>query len=407
MEILNKFKNLINFNRSSPYFYTIDIGSDSIKIVLSEILKEEYKLKIIDTIKIAQDLDVYKHGKIINEEKILTSLNEALSRMKQKNLLKVKNAVVCISAPNSRTIMTTLKVNRQQKSPITNLESEEITHKLLENAYSSLAKVIYEESLLENPELEMIDLQAVYIRCDDRVVLDLEGEEGSEVELCYSITFANSNFILHMSQIMRKAGLDVLSFVPSSTAILTALKKGKKEKIDGVILNIGASSTEAIVCFGGGIFLNKSIPIGGADITKELSQKLKRPYLDAEKIKRLYSLGKLNPKDSSTVLNIINVVLNFWHAGIEELFKSFSGVKTFAPDFYLVGGGSDLPDVKEQLFEEPWTKSIPFKSSPEFKKIDISKLKELERTEEIKNNEDLLPVLCAYYYFLVKGIKNE
>jgi len=407
MEILNNLKNLINFSQKSPYFYTIDIGSDSIKIVLSEIFKEEYKLKIIDVIKIAQDLDVYKNGKILNEEKILNSLKEALERLKQKHSLKCKNAVICISAPNSRTIMTTLKVTRQSKSPISSEEGTEITGKLLENAYMSLSNVLYEESLTENNELEMIDMQSVYLRCDDRVVLDIEGEEANEVEICYSVSFADSKFIHQMSLLIKKVGLEIFSFVPASTSILNALKKLKKEKLDGVILNVGASSTEAVVCFGGGIYLNKSIPIGGSDITKELSLKLKRPYLDAEKIKRLYSMGKLNPKDSATVLNIINSILNYWHAGIEELFKNFSGVKTFAPDFYLVGGGSDLPDVKEQLFEEPWTKSIPFKSSPEFKKIELNKLKEIELTSEIKSSEDLLPILCAYYYFLNKGIKNE
>lgn len=407
MEIINKFKNILNFSKSSPYFLTIDIGSDSIKIVLSEILKEEYKLKIIDILKIAQDLDVYKNGRIIDEEKIVHSLKEAVLRISEKNSLKVRNAVICISSPNSRTIMTTLKVSRQGKSPITQTENDEITQKLLENAYASLSNVIYEESLIEDIDMEMIDLQSVYIRCDDRIVLDLEGEEASEVELCYSVSFAQSKFIHEMSNLIKKAGLNVLSFVPSSIAILNSLKKGKKEKLDGVILNIGASSTEAIVCFGGGIYLNKSIPVGGSDITKEISKKLKRSYIDSEKIKRLYSMGKLNPKDSSTILEIINSVLTFWHAGIEELFKNFSGVKTFAPDFYLVGGGSDLPDVKEQLFEEPWTKSIPFKSSPEFKKIDLSKLKELERTSEIKNSEELLPILCAYHYFLIKGLKHE
>lgn len=407
MEIIKKFKNLLNFTKNSPYFYTIDIGSDSIKIVLSEILKEEFKLKIIDIIKIAQDHDVYKNGKILDEEKIIHSLKEAIARISEKNGIKVKNAVICISSPNSRTIMTTLKVSRHGKSPITQIENDEITQKLLENSYSSLSNIIYEESLIEDIDMEMIDLQSVYIRCDDRVVLDLEGEEASEVELCFSVSFAQSKFIHQMSDLINKSGLKILSFVPSSVAILNSLRKGKKDKLDGVILNIGASSTEAIVCFGGGIYLNKSIPMGGSDITKEISLKLKRSYIDAEKIKRLYSMGKLNPKDSSIILEIINGVLTYWHAGIEELFKNFSGVKTFAPDFYLVGGGSDLPDVKEQLFEEPWTKSIPFKSSPEFKKIDLSKLKELERSQEVKSNEELLPILCAYHYFLIKGVKHE
>ena len=407
MEIFKNLQNLLKFKKSSPYFYTIDIGSDSIKVVLSEIKKEDFTLKIIDSIKIAQDENAFHNGKILDEASIVGSLKEAFKNLNLKHPLKVTNCVFSVSAPNSRTIMSTLKVNRSSKAVINEEEHSEIMHKLLDTAYSSLSQFIYEENLQESPSVEMIDAQPVFITCDGRPVLDLEGEEGSEVELCYSVSFAESKFLESISDISKKLGLEILSVIPASVAILNSLKKGKKEKLDGVILNIGASSTEAVVCFGGGIYLNKSLSIGGADITKALSKQLKVPYINAEKIKRLYSLGKLSDKDSAIVQKVILNILNYWLAGVEELFKNFSGVKAFAPEFYLVGGGSDLPDIKEQLFEEPWTKSIPFKSNPEFKKIDVTKLKELELTEDIKASEDLIPLLTAYHYFMSKGMKHE
>lgn len=407
MDILNKIKSLLPINKNSPYFYTVDMGSDSIKVLLSEIDKEDYSLKILDDVKIAQEEDSFRSGKIINEQNIINSIKEAVSHLSTQNKIKTSDCVFTISGPNSRTIMSTLKVSRGEKAAISSEEYHEIMNNMLEISYKSLSQVLFEESLISDPGLEMLDMQPVYLLCDGRPVLDIEGEEANEVEICYSVSFAFSDYIHKINEISKKSGLNLVSVVPSTVSILNALKKSKKEKLDGVILNIGATTTEATVCFGGGIFLNKTLPIGGSDITKYLAKKLNVPYLQAEKVKRLYSLGKLKEKDAEIVSKLTIRILNYWIAGIEELFKNFSGVKAFAPEFYLLGGGSELPDIKEQVFEEAWSKSIPFKSQPEFKSIDITKIKELKLNKELKNAEDLLPILTAYYYFITKGMKNE
>jgi hypothetical protein len=138
---------------------------------------------------------------------------------------------------------------------------------------------------------------------------------------------------------------------------------------------------------------------GGCDFTNAISSKLGVSYLNAEKVKRFYSFGKLKEKENLAVQKVILDTVNLWSCGIEDLFQDFKEVKLFASDFYLLGGGSDLPDIKEQLFEEPWTKSIPFKANPVFKQIEIEKLIDLELTEELKTAEELIPILASYYYF--------
>jgi len=181
-------------------------------------------------------------------------------------------------------------------------------------------------------------------------------------------------------------------------AVLKSLKSSKKDKIDCVILDIGGYNTEAIICFGGGVFLNKTLDIGGSDLTNELAAKLNLSFLNAEKLKRLYTFNKLKEKESSVVQKIILFNLSNWLVGLEELFKDFDQVKVFPSDFYVLGGSSELPDITELLFEEPWTKSIPFKSLPEFKRIDFNSLKKLDKSQMARPHEDLIPILVSIEY---------
>ena len=90
--------------------------------------------------------------------------------------------------------------------------------------------------------------------------------------------------------------------------------------------------------------------------------------------------------------------MNNWLVGLEELFSDFNHVKVFPSDFYVLGGSSELPDITELLFEEPWTKSIPFKSLPEFKRIDFSSLKKLNKAQIERPSEDLIPILVSIEY---------
>jgi len=278
-------------------------------------------------------------------------------------------------------------------------EKNEILEKLFEGAYEELKEIIYEESQVTDPELEVVEFLPVFIEVDGKNVFDLEGESGKIVEVCYTLFFGYSNILSKIKDGLKKIGVSEVTFVPSSLAILDSIRRLKKAKPDCVILDVGGVMTEAIVCFRGGVYLNKLIDVGGCDFTKAIASRLKISYLNAEKIKRFYSFGKLKEKENIAVQKVVLETLSLWACGVEDLFKDFKEVKLFAPDFYLVGGGSDLPDIKEQLFEEPWTKSIPFKANPAFKKIEVEKLSDLELTEELRNGEELIPILASYFYF--------
>ena len=186
------------------------------------------------------------------------------------------------------------------------------------------------------------------------------------------------------------------------------LKHSKGEKFDAVIIDMGSDITDIGVAFGGGIVTTKTLPMGGAQFTHQISKKTGLSYFAAEEKKLAYSYGNLNDSEVASVQDSMERVFEIWLSGIELAFAEFTGIKTFASKVFLVGGGVMLPDIQEILTHEPWTKSIPFKSPPEFVKLGLADLPLVkDGTGKIDNPAYVLPASLALVYLEVTGLINE
>ena len=400
-DIKNQVFSLLNMNKKSPFFLTFDISSDTFKIYLNEevSIENEYKLRVKHEFKEHVSKDVSSFGQIHDFEKAKSVLEKMMVEVKDFSKgLVVNEGVVVLNGSNSRSIMTTLRVSRNSREEISETESSEIMQKVFETAYTDISHIIQQETKEENVALDLLDFFPIYLNCDGREVIDLIGETANEVEVCFSVFFGRSDEMEVFQKLLKSIGINKVTFISSNQALLKSLKSSKKDKVDAVILDIGSNITEVIVCFGGGVLLNKVLDIGGFDLTQELSEKLKLSFLNAEKIKRFYTYNKLKEKESDIVSKVLNYNLENWLSGLVVTFEDFTNVKTFPSDFYVVGGTSELPDVNEMLFEEPWTKTIPFKEIPSYKKIDFVKLKKLDKSQISKPNEDLVPTLVSLLY---------
>jgi len=399
--ISTKIFDLLNLNKKSPYFLTFDISSDTFKIYLNEEvnIENEFKLRVKHEFKEHVSREVSSFGKIHSFDKAKSVLDKMMLEIRDFTKgISVNEGVVTLNGSNSRSIMTTLRISRNSRDEITETENNEIMQKVFETAYNEIAGIVYDETKEENVALDLLDFFPIYLSCDGREVIDLIGETGSEIEVCFSVFFGRSEEMEILKKLVKSIGINKITFISSNQALLKSLKSSKKDKVDAVILDVGSNITEVIVCFGGGVLLNKVLEIGGYDLTQELSEKLKLSFLNAEKIKRFYTYNKLKEKESDIVSKVINYNLENWLNGLIVTFEDFKSVKTFPSDFYVVGGSSELPDINEMLFEEPWTKTIPFKEIPSYKKIDFVKLKKLDKSQMSKPNEDLVPTLVSLLY---------
>ena len=231
------------------------------------------------------------------------------------------------------------------------------------------------------------------------------GMEGKKFVLAVFTAFAPTYHLDTLQEISSKAGIDLLAVAPTLYSLVKSLSFSKNTDFDGVLMDIGGEVTEVGVVFSGGIVDTRSLDIGGNHFTHELSSNMDLSLQDAEHRKMEYSYGRLAESDALLVQGYMDNLLDIWLHGIELLFQDFVGVKTFAPKIYMVGGGAELPDIYEVTSKEPWTRSIPFKSPPEFIKLSMEDLPMVvDKTGKVHGMEDIGPASLSIVYLELEGL---
>jgi type IV pilus assembly protein PilM len=137
----------------------------------------------------------------------------------------------------------------------------------------------------------------------DPQVLDAGDEGGSQRVL---LTGAPRTVVQKYIDIFKKTGLTLLSLETEGFALIRSLVGADRAPI--MVIDCGASSTDILVIENNVPFLNRSIDIGGAAVTKALAQSLNVTPERAEQFK--YDVGMSGgmseiPKTISTTLTPI------------------------------------------------------------------------------------------------------
>ena len=83
---IEKLKNLIpSFGQESPFFLTIDLNSDTLKVYLNEvvIVENEEKIRIRKEYKEHVSEEVFSYGEVLDSSKLKNTLNSVLQEIKK------------------------------------------------------------------------------------------------------------------------------------------------------------------------------------------------------------------------------------------------------------------------------------------------------------------------------------
>jgi type IV pilus assembly protein PilM len=204
-------------------------------------------------------------------------------------------------------------------------------------------------------DIKMEVEQAVPFPIDD-IVYDHqflgETDDGDRGTL---IVASKLDEIRPVTDAIREAGLKILAVDASPMAIYNATRAVYSPD-DGctVVLDIGTKTTNLVV-YEGSRFYNRSIPVAGAAITKEISQSMGCSIEEAEalKVERGYvSLGGVTEDEDEVadhVSKVIRTVLTRLHAEVSRsinFYRSQQGGS--APSRLILTGGSvRIPQLDE------------------------------------------------------------
>ena len=395
-----------SFSHKTKNFACVEITSDYAKcIVLEPPTTPGEGFKVLGVSKIAIEKGFVRAGLIIDVERVAEVVKSAVLDAGKDVPNLSKEVIVSVAGELSICNITTVKMTRPENTPLKKKEISAIYATISQSSLENAALLFMKSTGNVDVKMELILNSDVYFKLDGVVVDSLENKKGTDLEIASFSSFSPKFNISTIEQVCKKAGLKLLGISPQLYGLSLILKKLKGDYFDGVLINISSDFTEVGVVFGGGLISTKTLAIGSSHFSKVISEKLGLSYKDARLKKTQYINSTLSSEDTLLVQEATGELLELWLDGIQLLFEEFEGVKTFSSKVYLTGEDIDFPGLIDILSKEPWTKSIAFKSPPEFSQITCSDFNTVTDTTGKCIGGEFAPLLgiCNVYLFL-KGM---
>lgn len=406
----------LNFKQKqeSNSFLTIDLGSNAVKCLAfrydDTATGSEHRLTLIGQGKELIEPGVIRAGNIVELEKLTEAIDNAIFSATEGMEEELNDVVFGVGGDLCTCLTTTAKVKRGDSSAeITQNEIEEIQGRIFSAATTRAAEVISRTTGDIENSIEIITSSIVYTRIDGKLVESALGKTGKNLQTAVFTSFVPTHHLNNLGDIASLLKLRIKAVTSNMYGVVQTLKKAKNDPaLDGIVIDIGSETTEVGVFFGGGVVASKTLGIGGNHFTAELSRTMGFSLIEAERKKHEYSFGNLDDSELIKIENSLNEITNTWLSGLELLFSEFDGVKTFATDIYLAGGGSKVPLILEALENKPWTKSIPFKEPPRFHKITTQDVRFVQDiTGGADQIEFVVPKALSVVYLEIREAQND
>lgn len=393
---------------SDNRFLIMDISSTEVKCLALYLDEKDSSVKIIGSGQRALDAGTAKSGFVLDQENIGLAIQEVVEQACQNSEEEMNKVIICTPSDLCSGLMTTVRAKRKRDKPIDKKELEQLYEKLREAATIQAQKDYLDNTGDNETELESIMETTVYAKVDNQMVKEVENVSAGVLEMAIFNAFAPSAYLNNIQSSIKKSGMQLLTIVPVQYGIVRTILNSDPNLNDFVLIDISNDNTGAAVVFGKGIISTRYLGIGMQQIIEGVTERMGLTYREADRLLKSYVKGQLTPTEGNIIRESLKDVLEIWISGLEILFTEYSGVKTFPSKIYLTGLGAELPELWNSITNEPWTKSVPFKEPPVYKKLtfmDITKI--ADSTGKVSSAEWLPLATLATAFMEMKGINND
>lgn len=273
----------------------IDIGTSKVSTVVGEVNNFKQIEIICNT---CCKCNGIARGQIIDDDAISIAISKTIKEAEEMANFKISSAYITI--PGKYTTIVQNSVVRDTKDRFEGISQRDVTEAI---------KVIRD---IEIPDTDtLIDVVPdKFILEDGSTVDDPVGSYCSSFTIMAQLILADKGYIKQITNICRKAGIDIDGIVPITLAERNLVLDPGEMNDNVMILDIGAGNTEIGVFKGNSFIYNATLPLGGDNITSDIAYVLNISKEEADKLKRQYGLAL-----KSFIDNDNNIILNTYNGG--------------------------------------------------------------------------------------------
>ena len=265
----------------SDIYTSIDLGTNSIKIVVAEKFNGKYHV-LASTSSPSSGI---KNGFIVETKSAVNSVKNAIKQINEMLGIKITKVIACIPPENCD--MDIVLGNADIENP------EEITGNDVSNA---LLDSLKGQDFTNN---ELVTAMPITFTIDDvKNVNNPKGMKGNKLETRVVISTTAKEPLYRILEVLKLSGLETVDICYSSFGDYYSVKNKMYDELVGAIINIGEESTNVSVFNRGIQIKNSVIPMGSKNVDKDITYIFKSKLSDSRKIKEEFSVALADLADS-------------------------------------------------------------------------------------------------------------
>ncbi len=265
----------------------IDLGTDSIKIVVTEKVNDKfYVLASVSSPSMG-----IKNGFIVDTKLAIGSVKNALRQVNEMLGIKITKVIAGIPSANCRMDIVVGSTNIIDYNDITGVDVSNV-----------LLDAIKGQDFTNE---ELVTAMPISFTIDDSSnVSDPKGLKGSILDARVVISTVDKEPLYRILEVLKLSGAETVDICYNSVGDYYSIKNKKYDELVGAIINIGEESTNVSVFNKGIQIKNKLLPIGSINVDKDIGYVFKSKSTESRAMKETFSVAISSYADTNDTWEI-------------------------------------------------------------------------------------------------------
>lgn len=254
-------------------YTSIDIGSDTIKFVVAELING--KMHVLSS-NFVKSKGVRK-GLIFDPNLATNAIKDGIKEINEDLGININKVIVNVASNNAKFMFVTGSVDIKDISGI--VSSDDVSRVIKESVYAKLA---------QDYEL-MTVLPLEFIIDDNKKVSKPVGLSAKKLQVKGIMVSAPKKNIYSVLNVVEQAGLEVVDITLSSLGDYNEIRNNNLDKMVGAIINLGHETTTVSIINRTMLMNTEVIELGGLNIEKDLSYVFGISLFDGRNLKERFA----------------------------------------------------------------------------------------------------------------------
>lgn len=235
-------------------YASIDVGTDSIKLIVVEKIKNEFHLLASSKVKSKG----IKRSEIVDANQLVEPLKQCIKNIEDQLNTKLKKIILCVSSKNSIFNIVDGKKELEENHIITGQDIKDVLKDAIKNNITN--------------DYELVTAIPISFKVNgNKIVKDPKGLSGRKLETKVVITETPKEPLYKLLGILDVCNLEVIDIAFDTTGDYYAVKTSELDNKVGAIINIGEDTTSISIYNKGIMIKNNIINVGSYYVDHDLS----------------------------------------------------------------------------------------------------------------------------------------